>query len=218
MYKAVPSEQLIQKMGIVSQKDPNLEEATSELYSHEFHLGKMAEGTGRYSGMPVSKARDVVKADLLKSGIGCTTFEILNRPVFCRCGAECVVKIFENQWFIDYGNSEWKNLARRCLRQINLLPEEILPEFEYTMSWLSRKACARKSGLGTKLPWDKEWVIESLSDSVIYMVYYLIAKYVKKHKLKSSQLGADVLDYILLGIGDSENVARNNNLDLKLPL
>ena len=31
--------------------------------------------------------------------------------------------------------------------------------------------------LGTKLPWDHEWIIESLSDSVIYMAYYILAKY-----------------------------------------
>ena len=31
------------------------------------------------------------------------------------------------------------------------------------------------SGLGTQLPWDQQWVIESLSDSTIYMAYYTIA-------------------------------------------
>ena len=30
-------------------------------------------------------------------------------------------------------------------------------------------------GLGTQLPWDEQWVIESLSDSTIYMAYYSIA-------------------------------------------
>jgi hypothetical protein len=30
-------------------------------------------------------------------------------------------------------------------------------------------------GLGTQLPWDEQWVIESLSDSTIYMAYYTIA-------------------------------------------
>ena len=29
--------------------------------------------------------------------------------------------------------------------------------------------------LGTQLPWDKKWVIDSLSDSTIYMAYYTIA-------------------------------------------
>ena len=33
-------------------------------------------------------------------------------------------------------------------------------------------------GLGTKLPWDKDWIVESLSDSVIYMAYYTISRFV----------------------------------------
>ncbi|MFQ6134680.1 MAG: leucine--tRNA ligase, partial [Nitrososphaerales archaeon] len=212
----VPSEQIIEKMKITNQNDPKLEDATSELYRHEFHIGKMAEGTGRYRGMPVSKARDEVKADMLSAGTGYTTYEILNQPVICRCGTECIVKIFEKQWFIDYGDPEWKNLARRCLDRIKLLPEDIRPEFEYTVGWLKRKACARKSGLGTSLPWDEEWIIESLSDSVIYMAYYLISKYVNKYGLKAEQLGPDVFDYILLGEGNLESVARKNGLDVEV--
>jgi leucyl-tRNA synthetase len=33
----------------------------------------------------------------------------------------------------------------------------------------------RRFGLGTQLPWDEEWVIESLSDSTVYMAYYTVA-------------------------------------------
>lgn len=29
--------------------------------------------------------------------------------------------------------------------------------------------------LGTQLPWDEQWLIESLSDSTIYMAYYTVA-------------------------------------------
>jgi leucyl-tRNA synthetase len=28
---------------------------------------------------------------------------------------------------------------------------------------------------GTKLPWDEKWLIESLSDSTIYMAFYTVA-------------------------------------------
>ncbi len=40
-----------------------------------------------------------------------------------------------------------------------------------------------EGGLGTRLPWDPDWIIESLSDSTIYMAYYTIA-----HKVRSSGL------------------------------
>ncbi len=215
-YSGVPSAQLIEKMNITNQNDPKLEDATSELYRHEFHIGQMAEGTGRYGCMPVYRAREEVKEDLLCEGNGSITYEIINRPVICRCGTECVVKIFEKQWFIDYGNSEWKNLARKCLERIKLLPEDIRPEFEYTVGWLKRKACARKSGLGTNLPWDKEWIIESLSDSVIYMAYYLISKYVNKYCLKAEHLVPDVFDYVFLGEGNLQNIVKKSGLDAKV--
>jgi leucyl-tRNA synthetase len=215
-YSGIPSEQIINKMKIDNQNDPKLEDATSDLYKHEFHLGKMAEGTGKYKGMSISDARDKVKDHIFTAGNGKVIYEILNRPVICRCGTECLVKIFEEQWFINYGESKWKDLARKCIDKIDILPEEIRPEFDYTIGWLKRKACARESGLGTKLPWDKEWIIESLSDSVIYMSYYLISKYVNKYNLSKDQLTENVFDYILLGEGNLEDEARNSSIGIKI--
>lgn len=215
-FPKIPSEFIIKKMKINNQNDPKLEDATSELYKHEYHLGEMTEETGKYQGMSISNAREKVKKQILKTGKGTIIYEILNRPVICRCGAECLVKIFEEQWFIDYSNSKWKDLAIKCLSKMEILPEDIRNEFVYTIGWLKEKACARKSGLGTKLPWDKEWIIESLSDSVIYMAYYLISKYVNEHKLTKDNLGKDVFDYIMLGKGDSNAISLNNNLDIKI--
>ncbi len=45
--------------------------------------------------------------------------------------------------------------------------------------WLQQWACSRSFGLGTRLPWDEQYLIESLSDSTIYMAYYTIV-----HKLQ----------------------------------
>lgn len=50
-----------------------------------------------------------------------------------------------------------------------------LGRYDYTIGWLKEWACTRQFGLGTFLPWDTAWVIESLSDSTIYMAYYTIA-------------------------------------------
>lgn len=44
-----------------------------------------------------------------------------------------------------------------------------LSKFNFTLGWLKEWACTRLFGLGTRLPWDESWVIESLSDSTIYM-------------------------------------------------
>lgn len=41
--------------------------------------------------------------------------------------------------------------------------------------WLKWWACSRSFGLGTRMPWDEQYLIESLSDSTIYMAYYTVA-------------------------------------------
>jgi len=43
-------------------------------------------------------------------------------------------------------------------------------DFLGVVEWLHEWACSRSYGLGTNLPWDPQYVIESLSDSTIYMV------------------------------------------------
>ncbi|MCS7114816.1 MAG: leucine--tRNA ligase [Nitrososphaerota archaeon] len=207
-YSEIPAEDVVRRMGIREQTDPKLEDATREVYRHEFHNGRMKSNTGKYSGLPVAEAKEKVKQNLIAEGKATIMYELLNKPVKCRCGTECVVKIFEDQWFIDYGKPEWKALARKCLENMQILPEELRDEYNYVIDWLHEKACARKSGLGTRLPWDPQWIIESLSDSTIYMAYYTIARYIKEYGIQPNQLTNEVFDYIFLGVGNAEEVAK----------
>jgi len=214
-YGEIPAGDVVRQMGIENQVDQRLEDATKEVYRHEFHNGKMKPNTGKYAGLSVAEAKDKVKLDLMKEDKAETMYELLNRPVICRCGTECVVKIFEDQWFIDYGNLKWKELAHECLEGMEILPKELRAEFNNVIDWLHEKACARKSGLGTKLPWDTEWTIEALSDSVIYMAYYTIVRYIKEHKIQPTQLTNEVFDYIFLGLGKAEEVAEKSGMQAK---
>ncbi|MGQ9469003.1 MAG: leucine--tRNA ligase [Nitrososphaerales archaeon] len=215
-YSDLPALDVINKLGIKNQDDPKLKEATEEVYSKEFHSGRMKANTMHYSGLPVSIAKERVKEDLIESNKGDIFYEILNRPVICRCKTECIVKIFENQWFINYGDEYWKELAKDCLDNMDIVPKDLRPEFEYTIRWLKQKACARKSGLGTKLPWDREWIIESLSDSVIYMVYYTLSNYIKLYKIGPDQLTDEFFDYVLLGEGNTREVSKVTKIDEEL--
>jgi leucyl-tRNA synthetase len=212
-YSEIPAADVVKQMGIENQLDPGLEDATKEVYRHEFHSGTMRENTGKYAGLSVAEAKGKVKEDLIKEGKAGTMYELINKPVVCRCGTECIVKIFEDQWFINYGSPKWKTLAHKCLDGMGILPEEMRSEFNYVVDWLHEKACARKAGLGTRLPWDPEWIIESLSDSVIYMAYYVIVKHIKEHGIQPDQLTDAVFDHLFLGIGDPKKVAEEANLD-----
>lgn len=211
-YSEYPARDVIEKMNIKSQRDPKLEDATKEIYSVEYHKGVMKEKTGKYAGKPVKIAREEVKNYLLLNRKADTMYEIFNKPVYCRCGTEVVVKVLENQWFIDYSREDWKKLARKALSKMRIIPKEVRKDFEYAIEWLKEKACARQRGLGTELPWSPGWIIESLSDSTIYMAYYTIAKHVNKYNIKPEQLIYEVFDYVFLGIGDVREVSKKSKI------
>lgn len=214
-YSDWPAIDEVKKRGITDQNDPALENATKEVYRQEFHLGRMKANTGPYTGIPVQKAKDYVKADLVKEGKASTMYELANRPVFCRCGGECVVKIFENQWFINYGDSRWKMLVHQSLERMDVTPKDMRTEFEHVVDWLNEKACARKAGLGTSLPWDPSWIIESLSDSTIYMSFYTIVNRLKKCKAEANKLSNSFFNYVFLGKGSPKQIAETTGLKIE---
>ena len=212
-YPNTPAQQLVSNLNIKNQDDSRLVDATKELYTLEFNTGKMLGIAGDYSGLSVKHAKEKVKTDLTQSGLASKLHEILNSPVMCRCGTECIIKMFENQWFIDYGNPDWKKDAHSSINSMSVIPSEIKVEFHNTIDWLHEKACARGSGMGTVLPWDPNWIIESLSDSVIYMAYYTISRLIKEHNLNPSNLTDEFFDYVFLGIGTLEPVSEQTKID-----
>jgi leucyl-tRNA synthetase len=82
----------------------------------------------------------------------------------------------------SYGEESWCSAVKKHVldsEKFNAYDTAALEKYESTLDWLKEWACTRQFGLGTYLPWDKEWVIESLSDSTIYMSYYTIAHYLQ---------------------------------------
>ncbi len=212
----IPAKDIIKELGIESIKQKDLlEKATKILYRKEFHKGIMLDNTD-YGGMPVSVAKDRVHDDLIKRGLADVFYEFSEKPVICRCGTKCVVKVVKDQWFINYSNREWKQIVLEWLEEMTIIPDHYKEEFRNKIEWLKDKACARRKGLGTRIPWDKEWLIESLSDSTIYMAYYIIAKYVNEGSLKAENLISEFFDYVFLGIGDLQEVANKSGLDADL--
>jgi leucyl-tRNA synthetase len=210
-YGESPAINVTERMGIHKQSDPKLEKATKEVYSAEFHNGRMRGNTGPYASLSVQIAKEAVKKDMIQDGKASTMYE-LAEPVHCRCGTEVVVKIFENQWFINYGDPLWKKLAHENISEMDIIPNELRHEFDNVVDWLKAKACARKAGLGTNLPWAKDWIIEALSDSVIYMAYYTVIRSIREIDPKPQDLIEDFWDYILLAQGDAEEVMEKTGI------
>jgi leucyl-tRNA synthetase len=207
-----PAKEIVENMGIANQEDLKAEEATKIVYRREFHGGVLKEITGKYEGHPVSKIKDILTRDLVSSNAGETFYEF-SEPVVCRCGTPCVVNMVKGQWFLNYSDPEWKAKVYRCLSLMRIIPHDYRVEFENKVDWLKDKACARRKGLGTRLPFDPEWLIESLGDSTIYMCYYIIAKFIEKGDLALEHLTHSFFDYILFGKGDARAVSTDTGLD-----
>ncbi len=213
----------LRKYSVFSQEDSEkLEEATKFVYSTELSRGRMIENldsavpiTARYrrlaelvKGVSVQEARERVRDALISNGDARIVYELINKPVYCRCGAEVVVKVLENQWFLNYGDPKWKELAKKLLNSMKIIPEEARAQFLATIDWLRKRACARTRGLGVPLPWDPTWIIESLSDSTIYMAFYTVIHKIRALGVDPEKLSERFWDYVLLGIGSAEDVAK----------
>ena len=178
-YGEIPAADIIEKLGITDQNDEKLHEATNELYKIQHSKGTILDSIPGFGGKKVRFAREELKDELISKNMATIMYDFAERPVVCRCGNNCVVKIMDDQWFMKYSNPEWTEKTHKVLERETIIPPEVKNNFNYYIDWLDDWACSRKVGLGTRLPWDNQWLIEPLTDSTIYMSYYSIARFLK---------------------------------------
>jgi len=205
-----PAVEEVEKAGLGSQQDKRADEVTAKLYLAELKKGKMR--TGPYAGLPVELARERVASELQDKGLGFTFYE-LPEKVVCRCGAVCHVKILNDQWFIRYSDPRLKEEAKQAIEGMAFYPASVRQAFLEVLEWVRDKPCARRSGLGTPVPWDRDWLVETLSDSTVYMAYYIISKYVNEGLLKPEFMTNDFFDYVLLGKTDLQQASLLTGLE-----
>lgn len=183
-YGNVTARALVEKMKIVSPKDPKLPEAKNIAYKEGFYYGTMVYGD--FSGRPVQEAKDLVKQKLFDLDLAFPYAEP-EGLVISRSKDECVAAHLD-QWYLNYGTAEnggdgeWNAQVRAHILNedgngLNTFSSEAKRRFEEAIGWLGQWACARSYGLGSKLPWDDQFLVESLSDSTIYPAYYTVAHY-----------------------------------------
>ena len=174
-YGNITAKFLVEKMKINSPKDAKqLAEAKDLAYKEGYYKGTML--IGEFKGQPVEVAKPKVKEALIKSG---EAFEYAepNGHVVSRSGDECVTA-YLGQWFLNYGENdpEWRDTVLDHVKNgMETYSSETQNGLEKNLDWLNRWACARTYGLGSKLPWDPKFLVESLSDSTVYMAYYTIS-------------------------------------------
>ncbi|GAA5999875.1 hypothetical protein JCM5350_001327 [Sporobolomyces pararoseus] len=185
-YGDVTAKTLVEKMKINSPKDvKQLAEAKELAYKEGFYSGVMV--TGDYAGEKVEDCKAKIKEDLVRQNL-CLVYSEPENTVMSRSGDECVVALCD-QWYLDYGEAGWLKKAELLLSRMNTYQAETRNGFEYSLGWLRQWACARSYGLGSKLPWDPQFLVESLSDSTIYMAYYTIAHLLHGPPIDGSVVG-----------------------------
>lgn len=229
-YGDLCAKALVEEKKINSPKDTKLlAEAKEEAYKEGFYRGTML--IGEFKGESVIEAKNKVKQQLIDSGDAFNYAEP-DGHVVSRSGDDCVAAHL-NQWYLNYGkgesggDNEWYELALDWVKSdgVNTFSTEAKNAFEQTLGWLSQWACARSYGLGSKLPWDTQFIVESLSDSTIYMSYYTIAHLLHKDifgkemgpaQVKPDQMTDEVWDYLFGRTKDVDTNIPRDALDTML--
>ncbi|KAL7040612.1 hypothetical protein ACKWTF_000462 [Chironomus riparius] len=160
-----------EQLKIQSQNDRDkLAEAKELVYLKGFYDGILL--VGEFAGKKVQDVKKDLKKKLVDQNEADTYYEP-EKTIMSRSADECVVALCD-QWYINYGEEEWLKKTQGLLKNVETYHEESKKAFDHCLDWLHEYACSRTYGLGTKLPWDQQWLIESLSDSTIYMAYYTI--------------------------------------------
>ncbi len=208
----LPARDICERMGIEDQRDPRLEEATQIIYKDEFYSGVLNEKCGKFAGIKISEIKDEVKTWLKDMNMGDVFYET-SRKAVTRNGHKVIVAVLQEQWFIDYSLQWWKDLGHKATDRMLFHPEKYREMMHGIIDWLNRRPCARKRGLGTRFPWDREWIIESLSDSTIYMAFYTIAHLIRESNIPAEKLTEEFFDYVFLGRGNAEEVSKRTGIE-----
>lgn len=214
-YQKAPAIQVCEELRIKSLADAELiEQATKKVYKEEYYKGILNNKCNEFSGLKVKEIKDKVINKLKKENKALTFYET-TRKAECRCGGKVIIAVLHDQWFLDYTSKEWKDKARSLLTSMIIFPEKYRKLFLDVLDWLEKRPCARRRGLGTHFPYDKKWMIESLSDSTIYMSFYTIIHLLNKHKIKPEQLIPEFFDYVYLSKGDVKKLSLKTRISMK---
>ena len=207
----LPAVDIVEKLGIKSLEEKDkLLKAKEDVYKAGFYDGILKSVCEEFAGMPVIRAKDEVKEKLIDEGEASTMYEP-SGDVVCRCLTPAVVKIVDDQWFLAYSDNQWKLQVHDCLDKMTLYPEVSRKQFDYVIDWLLDWACTHHFGLGTRLPWDEKWIIESLSDSTIYMAFYTISHILQK--IDAEKVADELFDFIYMDVGTSSKVAEKTGIE-----
>lgn len=130
---------------IQSQNDKDkLTQAKEMVYLKGFYDGVLL--VGEHKGKKIQDVKKLLQTKLVEENSAVIYYEP-EKTIISRSGDECIVALC-NQWYLDYGNEEWKSQVDKALNAMNTYHEEVKKNFLATLKWLHEYACSRTYGLG----------------------------------------------------------------------
>lgn len=220
-YGDFPAQDVIEKMKIQSVKDPVrfrelMDEAKKQVYKDGYHMGVMKDGCGEFSGMRVEEAKDRIQQAMLASGEA-EMFRDLTEEVVCRCGQRVHIKRIDDQWFINYADRKLTDATKEHCRDMTIFPSQYYENVQGVLDWYRERACVRLGNwLGTRFPFDDKWIIEAISDSTLYPLFYMISLYSNSGQIAPAQMTPAFFDYVVLDKGEPAAVSAATGISPEL--
>ena len=220
-YGDFPAQSIIEKMKISSVKDPAkfrelMDEAKKQVYKDGYHMGVMKDVCGEFSGMRVEEAKDKIQQAMLASKEA-EIFRDLTEEVVCRCGQRVHIKRIDDQWFINYADRQLTDSTKEHCRDMTIFPAQYYENVQGVLDWYRERACVRLGNwLGTRFPFDNKWIIEAISDSTLYPLFYTISLYSNTKQITPEQMTPEFFDYVVLEKGEPSAVAGSTGIDQEL--
>lgn len=192
-----------------------LETAKQDLYK-EAHFGAKMINSGEFDGMVLKKniAGDSVRDVLFEKNLAVPFYETSRRAT-TRGNDNVIVANLQGQWFLNYSSEEVKAKAHELLDKSKFFPANLKQSQAGYIDWANMRPCARKRGLGTQIPYDRDWIVEPLSDSTIYQMLYMISGLIREYNIDVEKLSFEVFDYIYFGKGDVSSLDINSEFITK---
>ncbi len=193
-YGDFPAKDMIDRLGISQPGDPKLVDAKKQVYKDGYHMGRMKEICGEFAGMRVEEAKDRMKQAMIDAGEAELFFD-LTEEVVCRCGRRVHIKRIDDQWFINYADKDLTERTSEHCRNMDINPQEYADNVHGVLDWFRERACVRQGNwLGTRFPFDDRWIIEAISDSTLYPIYYIISLYANEKQISPEQMKEEFFD------------------------